>query len=148
MAVRFLRLVGRTRETVRLAALSASMVVALAMACTGDKDGGSGDFSSRFPAIHTFGTDDYHSLAFSLGEDGVVLFGHHGGVQKSNDEGASWQIVIDEAGRDAMNLVYDPFSPDIIYMAGFNGEVQFFLCVAFKFINNYCKVYVVVQVFL
>lgn len=80
-----------------------------------DRDGAS---SSRFPSIHQFQTGDYHSLALSPTEPGIVLFGHHNGVQISNNSGESWETIIDEAGRDAMNLVYDQFSPDTVYMAG------------------------------
>lgn len=86
------------------------------------QSGGGGDSdgppSSKFKAIHKFDTADYHSLAFSPNDDGEVLFGHHGGVQMTQDDGDNWSVVIDEPGRDAMNLVYDPFSPDTIYMAG------------------------------
>jgi len=80
--------------------------------------GDGGDFASRFASIHTFKTADYHSLAFSPNDGDIVLFGHHGGVQMSQDNGDSWSVVIDEPGRDAMNLVYDPFAPGTVYMAG------------------------------
>lgn len=74
--------------------------------------------ASRFEPIHSFDTADYHSLAFSPVDDGVVLFGHHGGLQMSKDGGESWTTVVDQQNWDAMNTVYDPFSPDTIYVAG------------------------------
>jgi photosystem II stability/assembly factor-like uncharacterized protein len=100
------------------ALLGVSIVILVGAACADGGGGDGGDFSSRFPSIHTFETDDYHSLAYSPNDDGVVLFGHHGGVQMSEDNGDSWSIVIDEPGRDAMNLVYDPFTLSTVYMAG------------------------------
>jgi photosystem II stability/assembly factor-like uncharacterized protein len=75
--------------------------------------------SSRFQTVHTFKTADYHSLAFHP-TSGAVLFGHHGGLQKSEDGGQSWETIVDEANWDAMNTVFDPFSPDTIYVAGHN----------------------------
>jgi len=78
------------------------------------------DGASRFQPIHRFDTADYHSLALDPTRDGTVLFGHHNGVQKSEDNGKTWKAVIDESGRDAMNLAFDPFSPATIYGAGHN----------------------------
>ncbi|MDO8612266.1 MAG: YCF48-related protein [Dehalococcoidia bacterium] len=82
--------------------------------------GGDGDGAppSRFAAIHKFDTADYHSLAFDPEQPNVVLFGHHGGLQMSEDGGESWKKVADQQNWDAMNTVYDPFSPDTIYVAG------------------------------
>ncbi len=98
------------------ALLVAAVVAIVVFLLQGGGDSGTGP--SRFDAIHTFDTADYHSLAFSPAADDAILFGHHGGVQKSNDDGDSWTEVIDEAGRDAMNLVYDTFTPTTVYMAG------------------------------
>lgn len=95
--------------------VAAITIVAVVLLSGGD-DGGAP--SSRFAAIHKFNTADYHSLAFDTSQAGAVLFGHHGGLQMSQDGGESWETVIAEDGRDAMNLVYDPFTPRTIYMAG------------------------------
>jgi photosystem II stability/assembly factor-like uncharacterized protein len=89
--------------------------IAFVLTSIGGRDSGG---SSRFQVLHTFGTADYHSLAFDPARDGAVLFGHHNGVQISEDGGETWENVVDESGRDAMNLVIDPFSSDIVYMAG------------------------------
>ena len=97
-------------------ALAGVFVYLIISAPGGGRDGGAP--SSRFDQIHTFDTEDYHSLALSPVEDSVVLFGHHGGVQMSRDNGSGWETLLDESGRDAMNLVFDPFSPRTIYMAG------------------------------
>lgn len=101
-----------------LFAVAAGFIVFVVLNGGGSDEGGVPE--SRFDAIHKFGTADYHSLAFSPTEENVVLFGHHGGVQMSHDAGENWEAVIDEQGRDAMNLVYDPFSPETIFMAGHN----------------------------
>lgn len=86
------------------------------------RGGGGGDEGgiSRFPPVHQFDTADFHSLAFSPGREGVVLYGHHNGLQMSEDDGQSWTKVVDQRNWDAMNLVYDPFSPDTVYVAGHN----------------------------
>lgn len=83
-------------------------------------DGEDGGGTSTFRPVHEFDTGDYHSLAFSPTQDGVVLFGHHNGLQMSEDGGQTWQEVVYQPNWDAMNLVYDPFSPDRVYMAGHN----------------------------
>lgn len=100
-----------------ICAVVASVLVALVIISCGD-DGSPEESSSRFEPIHTFQTADFHSLAFSPTEQNVVLFGHHGGVQISRDAGVRWEAVIDQPGRDAMNLIYDPFTPETLYMAG------------------------------
>lgn len=97
--------------------VAAVAVVALFLVIRGS-DGSPEESASRFQPIHTFETADFHSLAFSGDRPGEVLFGHHGGVQISRDGGESWSSVIDQPGRDAMNLVYDPFVPETVYMAG------------------------------
>lgn len=74
--------------------------------------------SSRFAAIHTFDTADHHSLAFDPSSQQIVLFGHHGGLQRSEDGGQSWEEVVDQENWDAMNTVFDPFDRDRIYVAG------------------------------
>ncbi|MBI2913736.1 MAG: hypothetical protein HYY03_07440 [Chloroflexi bacterium] len=91
-------------------------VVAFVVFSGGDSDGGG--TASRFTPIHTFDTADYHSLAFSPAEPGVVLFGHHHGIQMSEDGGQTWKKLLDEEVRDGMNLVFDPYSPGTIHMAG------------------------------
>lgn len=83
-------------------------------------DSGGGGSGSRFTSIHKFDTADYHSLAFSPTQDGLVLFGHHNGLQVSEDDGQTWTKVIDQPNWDAMNLVYDPFSSGTVYMSGHN----------------------------
>ncbi|MEO7667457.1 MAG: hypothetical protein ABIU97_10565 [Dehalococcoidia bacterium] len=103
--------------TVLFAATGVFIVFVVLSGGNSDEDGVP---ESRFDPIHKFGTADYHSLAFNPTEENVVLFGHHGGVQMSQDAGENWETVIDEQGRDAMNLVYDPFSPETIFMAGHN----------------------------
>lgn len=95
----------------------AAGIIAFIVLSGGNGDDG-GAPSSRFQAIHTFDTADYHSLAFSPSRPGVALFGHHHGLQMSEDGGRSWSKVVDEENWDAMNTVYDPFSPDTIYVAG------------------------------
>lgn len=84
--------------------------------------GGGGDEAvgpeSRFQPIHKFDTADYHALAVDPAQPNVVLFGHHGGLQMSEDGGKSWKEVVDQQNWDAMNTVYDPFSPDTVYVAG------------------------------
>lgn len=98
--------------------VGAVAVIAFVVLARGDGRDKAGAPDSRFASIHTFDTADFHSLAFSPDQPGTVLFGHHGGVQVSRDGGETWDAAIDEAGRDAMNLVYDPFAPQTIYMAG------------------------------
>lgn len=101
------------------ALLLAGAVAVIAFVVLSGGDGGdSGGSASRFAPIHTFDTADYHSLAFSPVEPGVVLFGHHNGVQMSEDGGESWKEVVDQENWDAMNTIYDPFSPDTVYVAG------------------------------
>ncbi len=102
-----------------LALLGALAGATVGVACSGEEEDGGGDFSSRFASLHTFKTADYHSLAFTPADD-VVLFGHHNGLQRSEDGGRSWTAVVDEADWDAMNTVYDPFSSQTIYVAGHN----------------------------
>ncbi len=72
-------------------ALLAGAVAAIAFVLLNNGDRGpDGAPSSRFASIHQFETADYHSLAFSPAEEGVVLFGHHNGVQMSSDGGEGW----------------------------------------------------------
>jgi len=85
---------------------------------SGGGEGDTGSPSSRFDALHKFGTADYHSLAFDPSETKTVLFGHHGGLQRSADGGESWETVVDQPNWDAMNTVFDPYTPDTIYVAG------------------------------
>ncbi len=73
---------------------------------------------SRFTAIHTFETADFHSLA--VDQQGTVLFGHHNGVQISSDGGDTWSVLLEEPNWDAMSLAFDPFDPGHIYLAGHN----------------------------
>ncbi len=101
------------------ALLLVGAVTVIAFVALSRGDGGDGGApASRFEPIHEFATADYHSLAFSPSEPNVVLFGHHHGLQMSEDGGESWQEVVDQENWDAMNTVYDPFSPDTIYVAG------------------------------
>lgn len=108
------------------AALFAGMVgvIAFLVLSGGNGGGPAGAPASRFQPIHTFETGDFHSLAFSPGEPGTVLFGHHNGIQISRDGGQTWNSVVDESGRDAMNLVYDPFAPETIYMVGHDAFMK------------------------
>ena len=99
--------------------LLAGAVAAIALVLINNGDRGPDRApSSRFPSIHQFKTADYHSLALSPTEPVAVLFGHHNGVQRSDDGGDTWTTVIEESGRDAMNLVYDSVLPEVVYMAG------------------------------
>jgi len=97
--------------------IGAVTVIALVVLSGGGGGGDSGGRSSRFAALHEFDTADYHSLAFDPSKQ-VVLFGHHNGLQRSEDGGKTWETVVDEEGWDAMNTVFDPFSPETIYVAG------------------------------
>jgi len=105
----------------RSSALVGAVVVIAFVVLTG---GGGGDDtsapSSRFTALHKFETADYHSLAFDPSRPDLVLFGHHGGLQKSEDGGQSWEAVVDQENWDAMNTVFDPFASETIYVAGHN----------------------------
>lgn len=50
-------------------------------------------------------TRDVHALLWL--PDGRILFGHHDGIQVSEDEGRSWRDLVRRAGFDAMSLVRD-----------------------------------------
>lgn len=118
--------VRRRTWGLRVTVWSALLVItvgAIAFVLTSGDGGNDSGESSRFEAIHTFGTADYHSLTFDPA-GAAVLFGHHNGIQVSEDGGETWNTVLDESGRDAMNLVMDPFSPDSIYMAGHNVYME------------------------
>lgn len=114
---------GLRRETWSLrmgiyALLFVGVVGLVAYVLLSGGSGQDGATSSRFEAVHRFDTADLHALAFDPADPQDVLFGHHGGLQKSIDGGESWGTEIDQANWDAMNIVFDPFSPDIIYAAG------------------------------
>src|SRR3990172_11497799 len=67
--------------------IGAAGVIALVVLPGGNGGENTGSPESRFAAIHTFDTADYHSLAFDPDQPNVVLFGHHGGLQMSDDGG-------------------------------------------------------------
>lgn len=93
------------RATYLLALLGALFVVACA-------DGGSAD-SDGFPE-----TRDLHSLAFVDGGD-RLLFGHHDGLFSSDDQGQSWDNLVDRENFDAMAL--QPAGAETLYLAGHFG---------------------------
>jgi photosystem II stability/assembly factor-like uncharacterized protein len=49
-----------------------------------------------------FGTQDVHSLAFSDSTGDAILFGHHGGILRTQDGGRSWEPL--PFSQDAMGL--------------------------------------------
>ncbi len=64
-------------------------------------------------------TDDFHALAFSPTDKGVVLFGHHNGIMKSLDGGRTWKPLVERQNFDAMALAM--LSGDsTIFIAGHN----------------------------
>ncbi len=106
---------------VRMALYAVLLVVAtvgvlylLTRSDSGSENGGPGQFA----AVHRFETGDFHSLA--VDQEGAVLFGHHNGVQISDDGGDTWSVLIEEPNWDAMSLAFDPFNPERIHLAGHN----------------------------
>lgn len=99
-------------------ALFMVMIVGVIYVLTRSNNGGESGEPSRFAAVHRFETADFHSLA--VDEEGTVLFGHHNGVQMSNDGGDTWSVLIDTPNWDAMSLAFDPFDPERVYLAGHN----------------------------
>ena len=49
-----------------------------------------------------FGTEDVHSLAFAGGDPNHLLFGHHGGLEETQDGGRSWSSL--PVRDDAMGM--------------------------------------------
>ncbi len=85
---------------------------------TRSNNGDESEEPSRFAAVHRFETGDFHSLA--VDQDGSVLFGHHNGVQTSDDGGDTWSVLVETPNWDAMSLAFDPFDTERIYLAGHN----------------------------
>lgn len=67
--------------------------------------------------IAVLDTPDMHSLLFSRSEPGVVYFGHHGGLLRSEDGGATWSPVPGVSG-DAMQLTGPIQAPELAYLTG------------------------------
>ncbi len=60
------------------------------------------------------GTSDVHSLAFSSEDRQSILFGHHGGIDRSRDGGRTWEALATNA--DAMGM--RPAADGSIVIAG------------------------------
>ena len=69
-------------------------------------------------AIGTLTTGDFHALAFSPDDPNVVFFGHHDGVLRSEDGGATWQPLVRRPGFDAMGLAVSRADGRTLYLAG------------------------------
>lgn len=69
-------------------------------------------------ALATLKTSDFHALAFSPSDPNVVFFGHHNGIQRSDDGGRTWSVLVDRRGFDAMNVAVSRANPRQIYLAG------------------------------
>lgn len=108
------------RSRIWLGLLGAGVVVLVGMfvVLRSSGDGGISSSPSRFASTYTFTTADLHSLTYDPGTDGRVLFGHHGGVMASEDEGKSWETLADRPNFDGMNLAFDPNKPGSVYLAG------------------------------
>ena len=57
---------------------------------------------------------DLHALQFAPGER--ILYGQHGGLQISTDDGGSWTPP--SGAGDAMAIASSPSAPEVIYQAG------------------------------
>lgn len=68
-------------------------------------------------ALHTFDTEDAHSLAFDLADPDTLYFGHHGGLLVSHDGGKSWRDS-SLRGVDAMQQMLALADPPRHYVAG------------------------------
>lgn len=62
----------------------------------------------------TFGSEDVHSLAFVGADPQHLLFGHHGGLEETNDGGRTWSDL--PVRDDAMSM--SPASDASIVIAG------------------------------
>ncbi len=69
-------------------------------------------------ALATLTTSDFHALAFSPTDPDVAFFGHHNGIQRSDDGGRTWSALVDRRGFDAMNVAVSRADPGRLYLAG------------------------------
>ena len=74
--------------------------------------------TGRSGAVGMLQTADFHALAFSPDDPGVVFFGHHNGLMRSTDGGHTWAPLIERPNFDAMNLAVSRASPRRVYLAG------------------------------
>ncbi len=73
---------------------------------------------SRGGAIGELHTADYHSLTFSPTDSKVLFFGHHNGIQRSDDGGRTWQPLVTRTNFDAMGMGVNRTDPQQMYIAG------------------------------
>lgn len=97
-------------SAVLIAALAALAVLLLPSTAGPSADGEAKPLAAWKPA-------DYHSLAFSPTDPNTVFFGHHNGLLKSTDGGATWVSVKSERNWDAMSLAI-PSGSAVQYVAG------------------------------
>lgn len=112
----------RNRNKVWLGLLGVGLLAAIAVLASlrSSGDDASPAAASRFPSLYTFQTADLHSLTYDPANDGRVLFGHHGGVMATDDDGGTWSKVVDRPNFDGMNLAFDPNKQGTLYLAGHN----------------------------
>ena len=67
--------------------------------------------------LATFKTAELHALAFLPSSPRVIFFGHHNGLMRSDDEGTTWQAVLERADLDVM-AVAGGFDGQSLYLAG------------------------------
>src|SRR6478672_1500060 len=77
------------------------------------------DATSQSEVLHTFTTQDFHSLAFDPDDPDTIYFGHHQGLQVSHDAGRHWQDATLH-GVHAMQLAMPAADPQRRYAAGHN----------------------------
>lgn len=76
------------------------------------------DASSPSP-VSRVATQDYHAVALAPNDPDVVLFGHHGGILRSDDGGLTW-TAIPGLAQDAMNLAIGRGNTQSMFLAGHN----------------------------
>jgi photosystem II stability/assembly factor-like uncharacterized protein len=108
------------RNSSRLMVAAAIVVLAVAvgfvLTSMFAKSSSSGPGVNR--AIATIKAADFHTLAFKPDDPNVVFFGHHNGVMRSNDGGATWSNLVAQTNFDAMGMAISPNNPNQIYIAG------------------------------
>lgn len=93
-----------------LGALLALVALLALLAVRGNRGGAT--------ALATLKTGDFHALAFSPGDPDVAFFGHHNGILRSADGGATWQPLLERRGFDAMGFAVSRADPRHLYLAG------------------------------
>lgn len=110
----------RTRTNLIMAGAAVVLVAALGflLAPLLKQSGGVASGPGTNGAIATIQEGDYHSLAFKPDDPNVVFFGHHNGILRSTDGGATWSNLVSQTNFDAMGMAVSRKDPNQIYIAG------------------------------